>query len=384
MSNGHSHKVTLISFACLTLVIGLRLTAQAQLRIAPIRPDLLGEVITCHVGGSSEVLRPNKQLIRRLSFAPDNVETQRLFDKVSPYTELRINIYTVPVTNPINVQICPGGEGGRNYIAYSPDWLQRMYDETQNEWALYAVIAHEIGHYVLSHDRTSVGSNRKVELQADEYAGKILASMRASLANAQAAYRSKIMAELESHTHPPIADRLMAVERGWKRIRGGGPVAVVTPVETREGPSELGNTVYRGGPDIQFVFRFKISPVDENTDEALHKKARTLTETSGTHVWDNKTYYWRKGNKEILNLLLAYKNLTTRAYGWVVVQSNKSGVFYKTSGGKGQWKSIKQGTERVGIRWDSSGQIIKIFLWYPKSPDGRTTGDIKYSFGYLD
>jgi hypothetical protein len=384
MLKRHSHWRASFPFLCLALVFGLRLTAQAQLGIAPIRPDLLGEVITCHIGGSSEVLKPNKRLIRRLSFAPDNVETQKLFDKVSPYTDLRINIYTVPVTNPINVQICPGGEGGRNYIAYSPDWLQRVYDETRNKWALYAIIAHEIGHYVLSHDRTSVGSNREVELEADEYAGKILANMRASLADAQAAYRSKIMADLESHTHPPIADRLTAVERGWKRIRVGRPVAVVSPVATYEGPVELANRVYKGGPDKQFEFRFKISPVHGNTDEALHKKARTLTDNSGTHVWDNKTYYWRKGNNETLNLLLAYKNLTTGAYGWVVVQSNKSGVFFKTVGSKGQWKSIKQGTERVEVRWDSSGQIIKIFLSYPDSPDGRTAGDIKYSFGYSD
>lgn len=57
MTNRHSHKVTLISPTCLTLVFGLEAAAQARPGIARIRPDLLGEVITCHVGGYGEVLK---------------------------------------------------------------------------------------------------------------------------------------------------------------------------------------------------------------------------------------------------------------------------------------------------------------------------------------
>jgi hypothetical protein len=222
MLKRHSHWHTSFPFVCLALVFGLRLTAQAQLRIAPIQPDQIGESITCRVGGSTEVLQPDKRLIRRLSFAPDNVETQKLFDEVARHTELRINIYTVPVTNNINVQICPGDDSGRNYIAYSPSWLEKIYQETRNRWALYAIIAHEIGHYARNHDRTSSGSNPEIELEADEYAGEILAKMGVPLPDAEAAFKTKII-DVKGKTHPPRDERLARVRKGWERGRGTRP-----------------------------------------------------------------------------------------------------------------------------------------------------------------
>lgn len=150
------------------------------------------------------------------------------------------------------MQICPG-DGGRNYIAFSPTWLKKVYDETQNKWALYGIIAHEIGHYVKGHQNTAVGSNHTVELEADEYAGVILAKMGASLLNAQTAYRSKIMASLESHTHPPIAQRLAKVKEGWergKRMPPISPVSLTSSDKLRHSNSQkitIGSTGYIDG-----------------------------------------------------------------------------------------------------------------------------------------
>jgi hypothetical protein len=209
--------------ACFALIIGLGVTSRAQLRVAPIQPDQIGDEINCYVGGSRYQLNPDRELIHAtsfaLAFAPSNLETQKLFDAISRHTDLRINIYTVPVKNArVNVEICPS-DGGRNYIAYSPAWLQRIYDETQNAWVLYAIVAHEVGHLVLSHDRTALGSNPKVELEADEYAGGILALMGAPLADAQAAFRSMP----PSTTHPPAAERTAAVQRGWEKTQATNP-----------------------------------------------------------------------------------------------------------------------------------------------------------------
>jgi hypothetical protein len=224
MSNRRSHKVILPLLAVLALSFGYQTEAQAQIRIAPIQPEQVGDAINCYTGGNREVLTPDRSLIQStsLAFAPNNVETQRLFDEVARHTDLRINVHTVPVTNAINVQICPS-DGGRNFIAYSPTWLQKVYDETQNRWALYAVIVHEIGHYVLNHDRMSVGSEPHLELAADQYAGETLARMGASPADAQAAYHSSIMRSVVSHTHPPIEQRVAAVERGWRRVAATRP-----------------------------------------------------------------------------------------------------------------------------------------------------------------
>jgi len=208
------YKAALLFFIGLVLIFGTGIIAQAQLRAAPVKN--VGDSITCYVGNEKYKLTPDKALIIAISAAPNNIETQGVFDKISEYTDLRRNIYLIPVEDNINVQICPGDV---NYIAYNGKWLERIYDETKTPWALYAIIAHEIGHYVKAHDRTSLGSNPQIELEADEYAGEVLAKMGACLSDAQAAYRSKLMgANQESHTHPPINERLIAVKKGWDKF----------------------------------------------------------------------------------------------------------------------------------------------------------------------
>jgi hypothetical protein len=201
-------------FAGLVLAVLTDITAYGQFRVTPAKT--VGNSITCHVGGETFTLTPNQELIKSISFAPNDDETQEIFDNVSRYTELTSNIYTVPVTQKINLLICPGQV---NFIAYNGDWVQALYDQTNTPWALYTLIAHEIGHYVKAHDRTSVGSNYQIELEADEYAGSILAKMGSCLSDAEIAYRSKIMEKSHtSDTHPPINQRLEAVKSGWKKF----------------------------------------------------------------------------------------------------------------------------------------------------------------------
>jgi hypothetical protein len=200
------------------LFFGVSVEATAQFRISPV--TTIGNRITCHVGGQTYERTPNKELIYRTyptSYAPTYRETQEIFDKISDYTELTTNIYTVPVTDDeVNVEICPGDV---NYIAYNPTWLKSVYDDTNNLWAVYAIVAHEIGHYANNHDRKSVGSNRNLELEADEYSGAILAKMGACLPDAQAAFDAQVMKRnIPNHTHPPIAERFAAVWRGWKEF----------------------------------------------------------------------------------------------------------------------------------------------------------------------
>jgi hypothetical protein len=119
-------------------------------------------------------------------------------------------VYTVPVTEAsVNVEICPGDV---NYIAYRADWLLGLYNDTKNRWAVYAIIAHEVGHYFLAHDRKAVGSNQTIELEADRYAGEVLAKMGVSLKDAQAAFRSSLMNSTDE-THPRMRPRVRSKVR---------------------------------------------------------------------------------------------------------------------------------------------------------------------------
>lgn len=204
------HQRILLLLTGLVLIFITTTTAHAQIRAAsPVR---VGDSITCHVGKKIRVLTPDT---RRIRITGNSGEIQEIFDEVSRHSNLTTYVYTVPVIEAdVNVEICPGEV---NYIAYRAEWLLRLHNDTRNKWAVYAVIAHEIGHYALGHDRNSVGSNHKIELEADEYAGEVLAKMNVSLEDAQAAFRSRLMNPTDE-THPPINQRLMAVKKGWEKV----------------------------------------------------------------------------------------------------------------------------------------------------------------------
>lgn len=214
----HKLRTLFVSVSLALFVFG---AAQGQIRIAPVTS--IGDTITCHVAGRSFVYQPDHSLISPRSLTGKTVETQPIFNSVLGYTELRTNVYTVPVTDKkVNVEICPGE---RNYIVYNADWIRSLYNETENRWVLYGVMAHEIGHYVRGHQHTAVGSdtewesNWKIESEADEYAGEVLARMGASLEDAQLAFKSeKMRSETPTHTHPPTSQRLKSVEAGWRKV----------------------------------------------------------------------------------------------------------------------------------------------------------------------
>lgn len=230
-------------FVSVLLGLLIYIPAQAQIRIAPITS--IGQTITCHVGGSSFEYRPDHSQLSARSWTGKTAETQAIFDRVSGFTDLRSTVYTLPVTNTnVNVEICPGD---RNYIVYNADWIRSLYNETKNRWVLYAVMAHEIGHYVRGHQHTRVGSKPDIELEADEYAGEVLAKMGASLDDAQAAYKSdRMRSETATHTHPPVNDRLRAVKAGWSRIAGRN-VASNRTVSRESRTTSIGQTGYIQG-----------------------------------------------------------------------------------------------------------------------------------------
>src|SRR5690606_3988707 len=77
----------------------------------------------------------------------------------------------------------------------------------------------EVGHHLNGHTLKSGGSNHRIELQADEFSGFVLARMGCSLGDAQAAV-NKMLPDEGSATHPANADRLATIEKGWQRGNG--------------------------------------------------------------------------------------------------------------------------------------------------------------------
>ncbi|MCZ4317499.1 DUF4292 domain-containing protein [Aequorivita viscosa] len=105
------------------------------------------------------------------------------------------------------------------FILYDNAFFDRITQETSNDWAAISILAHEVGHHLNGHALNDEGSKHQWELEADEFSGFILARMGSNLEDAQSAV-SSLKNENATATHPAKADRLAAVEKGWKRGSG--------------------------------------------------------------------------------------------------------------------------------------------------------------------
>ena len=110
---------------------------------------------------------------------------------------------------------------GKRYIIYDPIFINDIASQSGDyDWAQIAIFAHEIGHQVLGHvlkDVTTVLVQRQLELQADKFAGVVLAHWGASLSNSQALMRSlKVYDHAGISDHPNSDQRVAAMTLGWE------------------------------------------------------------------------------------------------------------------------------------------------------------------------
>ena len=132
------------------------------------------------------------------------------------------------IVRPANVpNAAASARGGQRFIEYNPSFVAQLKAGTKTNWAVYSVMAHEIGHHLQGHTIRPGGSRPVIELEADEYSGYILARLKATLEMAQQAMKLFGSNQTTSGTHPPKNDRFAAIERGWKR--GSGSEDAKTP-----------------------------------------------------------------------------------------------------------------------------------------------------------
>lgn len=116
----------------------------------------------------------------------------------------------------------------KRIIAYDPVFLSRLARQSgELHWGKVTALAHEIGHHIYKHtDRLDglqklptkrrLAIQRQYELEADQFAGKVLANMGASLNNTQALIRVlNVHRTLSLSDHPAANQRVSAVTRGW-------------------------------------------------------------------------------------------------------------------------------------------------------------------------
>jgi len=119
---------------------------------------------------------------------------------------------------------------GQRYILYDRDFMKSLTAGSNKYWSNMFILAHEVGHHINGHsldivlyasdiiDPKSLEEKRKQELEADEFAGFILAKLGASLSQT-----SKVLSNLprisneNTSTHPSKDKRIASVRVGFKK-----------------------------------------------------------------------------------------------------------------------------------------------------------------------
>ena len=119
---------------------------------------------------------------------------------------------------------------GQRYILYDRDFMNSLTAGSNQYWSNMFILAHEVGHHINGHsldiilyasdiiDPKSLEEKRKQELEADEFAGFVLAKLGASLSQT-----SKVLSNLpqisneNSSTHPSKDKRIASVRVGFNK-----------------------------------------------------------------------------------------------------------------------------------------------------------------------
>jgi hypothetical protein len=176
--------------------------------------------------GSSDTGRPNQ------AFDPDDLvlgDPSRaaldIIEKILAYTGLpqSFEVYSANIYNAAAVMV-----NGKRVILYDPQLIADIENITDHDWSAVFIFAHEIGHHLAGHTLEQE-YNRDNELEADYFAGFILARMGATLDEAQS-----VMNLLLDHPnmtdHPPQAERLAAIKQGWDEAARQQSLVAWTPV----------------------------------------------------------------------------------------------------------------------------------------------------------
>ncbi|MEM1327301.1 MAG: hypothetical protein AAGI23_15165 [Bacteroidota bacterium] len=141
-----------------------------------------------------------------------NAEAEAVMNDILSVIGLRAN-YSIQAAKVPNAAAVVYGD--KRYIYYNPRFMTNVTESTNTNWGSISIVAHEIGHHLNGHTLKAGGSQRHMEIEADEFSGFVLRKMGATLAEAQIAMR-KLAGDRGTSTHPGKTERLMAIEKGWR------------------------------------------------------------------------------------------------------------------------------------------------------------------------
>lgn len=103
-------------------------------------------------------------------------------------------------------------------LLYSQEDFQETGNRATTNWNHLAVLCHQLSHLLLQHTLTTIPAERKrEELEADQFAGTLLHAFGSTLDQSLIVYRS-LPARGTARLYPSRAERLVAVEKGWRSL----------------------------------------------------------------------------------------------------------------------------------------------------------------------
>ena len=182
--------------------------------------------------------------VRAGNFSSD-LDVENLVIQILEKYGVKNRFIIVPCDRTSNAQAIVD-ENGRPYILYNPEFLMRVKSlnftsatlpvATVQDWERLAILAHEIGHHLNYHllSPHPDATPRSMELEADETAGHILYLLGATLVEAQKVMYSSAVSLEGGMSHPPRAQRLAAIERGYLAAEKKFPKGKEFPPKARQ------------------------------------------------------------------------------------------------------------------------------------------------------
>ena len=189
------------------------------------------------------------------SFITDE-EAENALDKILSVIGASKN-FTLKQCDDINNALAITYKGNR-YILYDKNFMKLINDYT-DDWSSLFILAHEVGHHINGHtrdaalskifDETSLEKQRQEELEADKFAGFVLAKLGASLDQTVAAVNlvSTNKDDLYS-THPNKNKRLEAINFGYN-----SSLPKIADKETSIDESESKTTITKSSSGWQYI-----------------------------------------------------------------------------------------------------------------------------------
>ena len=163
------------------------------------------------------------------SFTSDS-EADNALDRILGVIGASKNFVLTPCSE-INNALATSYKGIR-YILYDKAFM-RLINSRTNDWSSLTILAHEVGHHINGHaldltmyaggvvEAKSLAAKRKQELEADEFAGFIMAKLGAPLNQVESGIALVSSDKDDTYsTHPSRYKRLNAVKKGYNKAGG--------------------------------------------------------------------------------------------------------------------------------------------------------------------